>query len=333
MLALAGTAQLQRNPRRGGPIGWLLDTPEELPVFALEGRPPGPPGHRGAPASEAGRLPLTEDGSGVVVVVAACDGPPFGLRVDAVEGEHEVSQARLRPLPGLAAACVSGFSRVVLWDDALALELAATRPDGPGSAAMPPAGGEADAAWPAGADSHLALPPVSSAQSRRLFVFTLPGAAAASPAIVLGLAASQAVEVVDGDALRPVPGARAPLLGLIGWRGEPLAVVDLASALGLAEATGGEQRPPAAAAPRLLVARAAAARELIALPVERVLGLLDGPFPQRPLTAPPFAGARGLRGAFADGGRSLLVPDLDWLTSLSWQESWVADRETAFPWR
>jgi chemotaxis signal transduction protein len=292
---VVGTERLQRNPRpaAGSPHGWLLGEREEIPVYLPEEAGPG---------SGAGT------GASVVVVLQPAAGPPCGLAVEAVDEVRQEPISRLRLLPELAAGRRWAFPRVVLWDDGLALEIAPEAVPHLAAPARPAEAGGAE--WTAASAAPMAgeprfgtwLPRASS--SAGLFVFTLPG----SGALDFALPAAQVVEALSAIMPRPVPGALGPLLGLLAWRGEALPVLDLARAVGL---------PPSPPPPRgasfahAVVARAAHRRQLLVFPVERMAGVRQGPFPQPAAAVAPFPGARRVLGAFGDGERMLVVPDLD----------------------
>lgn len=297
---VVGTERLQRNPRPGSPYGWLLGEREEVPVFLPAEAGPG-------------------SGAGAVVVLQPAAGSRCGLGVEAVDAVRREPISRLRLLPAQGAARRWAFPRVVLWDDGLALEiapeavphLAATCPHGEG---QPPAA----TAAPAAGSPRFDAPLLRASSAAGLFVFALPGVGT----LAFALPAAQVVEVLSSVAPRQVPGAPGPLLGLLAWRGEALPVLDLAQAVGL---------PPAPVPPRGesfahgIVARAAHSRQLIVFPVERMAGMRQGPFPQPATAMPPFPGARLILGAFADGERVLVVPDLDGALQISPEAPGAAD--------
>lgn len=279
VVEVVGTERLQRNPRptAESPYGWLLGDRDEVPVFL-------------PPESGAGARTV-----GAVVVLQPAGGRRCGLGVDAVEGVRKAPISRLRLLPAPALSCRWAFPRVVLWDDGLALEIAAEavpRLEPPARAAVPPAAGV----------PRLDVPPLPASSSARLLVFAPAGAGG----LRFALAAAQVIEVLPAAPPRPIPGAPAALLGLCAWRGEPLPVLDLALAVGLPAAL-----PRATGFTQSLVARAARTRQLLVLPVERITGMREGPFPQPAAATPPFPGARRILGAFAAGEQLLVVPDLD----------------------
>jgi chemotaxis signal transduction protein len=285
---VVGTERLQRNPRpaAGSPYGWLLGEREEVPVFL---------------PAEVG----LGKGTGAVVVLQPAVGARCGLGVDAVDEVRQAPLSRLRLLPAQGATRRWAFPRVVLWDDGLALEIAPEAVPHLAAACHP---GEtrpaAATATPAAGSPRLDAPPLRASSAAGLFVFALPGVG--TPAFALP--ATQVIEVLSSVAPRQVPGAPDLLLGLLAWRGEALPALDLARAVGL---------PPARVPPRggsfthWIVARAAHSRQLLVFPVERMAGVRQGPFSQPATGIPPFPGARLILGAFGDGERALVVPDLD----------------------
>jgi chemotaxis signal transduction protein len=286
VVEVVGTERLQRNPRAmpGSPCGWLLGDHEGIAVFL-------PP-----------EIGLETRTCGAVVVLQPSAGPRCGLGVDAVQEVRAEPIARLRLLPVLAACCRWAFPRVVLWGDGLALEIAPEAVPRLAAAAR----GEAaqpvrTAALPAG-EPRFDAPLPKASSSSGLLVFTLPGCGGQS----FALPAAQVVEVLSASAPRPVPGAPEPLLGLCAWRGEALPLLDLGRAVGLpSNLARGEGFSHG------LIARTARSRQLLVLPVERIAGVRQGPFPQLATAAPPFPGARRVLGAFASGEEVLVVPDLD----------------------
>jgi chemotaxis signal transduction protein len=283
---VAGFERLQRHPRpaAGSPYGWLLGEREEIPVFLLAG------------------IGLAS-GAGAVIVLQPETGPRRGLCVDAVDEAREEPISRLRLPPAPAAAWCAAFPRLVLWDDGLALEIAA-----------------AGIAMPAAGEPRLDAALVRPTSSAGLFTFALPGRGG----IAFALPATQVVEALSSITPRPVPGAPAPLLGLLAWRGEALPVLDLAHAVGLPPTPSG-----GSGIAHGLVARAARSRQLLVFPVAGMGGVRQGPFSQAATTLPPFPGARRVLGAFADGKQALVVPDLDGLLQTFTAERAAAGAATA----
>ena len=291
VVEVVGTERLQRNPRpvAGSPYGWLLGEAEEIPVFL-------PP--------ESG---LEVRAAGAVVVLQPSNGPRCGLGVDAVEGVREVPLSRLRlPPEPVDLVCRWAFPRIILWDDGMALEIAPEAvPHLAGAARGDEVQGTLSVVPPVAGMPQLDVPLLQASSSGGLVVFTLPGFSG----LHFALPAAQVVEVLPASAPRRVPGARAALLGLFAWRGEPLPVLDLALAVGLPSNL--PRVPRGESFGHGLVARARRTRQLIVFPVERIVGVRQGPFPQPANTAPPFPGARQVLGAFAVGEQVLVVPDLD----------------------
>jgi chemotaxis signal transduction protein len=239
-----------------------------------------------------------------VVVLQPAAGPRCGLGVEAVEEMCEVPVSRLRLLPAPAdLLCRWAFPRVVLWDDGMALEIAPEAvPHLAGASRLAEVQGALSVVPPVAGTPQLEVPLPQASASAGLVVFTLPGFSG----LHFALPAAQVVEVLQVAAPRRVPGARAALLGLCAWRGEPLPVLDLALATGLPSTL-----PRGEGFAHGLIARARRTRQLLVFPVERIAGVRQGPFPQSATPAPPFPEARQILGAFAFGEQVLLIPDLD----------------------
>jgi purine-binding chemotaxis protein CheW len=301
VVEVVGTERLQRNPRpaAGAPYGWLLGEDEEIPVFL-------PP--------ETG---LETRSVSAVVVLQPSNGPRCGLGVEAVDEHREVPLSRLRLLPAPADLLSRwAFPRVILWDDGMALEIAAEAlPHLAGAALGVEVQGTLSVVPPVAGTPQLDVPLPQTSASAGIVVFALPG----SGGFHFALPAAQVVEVFKVPAPRRVPGARAALLGLCAWRGEPLPVLDLALAVGLPSSL-----PRGEGFAHGLVARARRTRQLLVFPVERIVGVRQGPFPQPANNAPPFPGACQVLGAFAVGGQTLMVPDLD---GVLWTS--IAETQTA----
>jgi chemotaxis signal transduction protein len=143
------------------------------------------------------------------------------------------------------------------------------------------------------------LPPARGEGERRLLLFTT----GRPQGLPFGLNARQALEMLRPRQVRPVPGAPPYLLGLVSWRGEPIAALDLEVRLGLAH--------DPATVRRLLVVRSWDQEAVAAFVVDRVVAILQQPFRARRLPAPPAARADLLRGAFEEAGHPFIVPDID----------------------
>jgi purine-binding chemotaxis protein CheW len=310
--AVEGCERLQLNPRPGGPSGWLLGIEGDLPVTSLAraARAPGQP-------------PARRPGPGGQVIVLDAAGGTTGLWVDSVAGREEVPVARLRGLPPVARNGL--FRRMALAGGDIVLEVSpeATRDqvaagdfraterasrtlDGEDTQPVleggiqPMAGVDtpADAGTPVSAPAF-ELPPVHGEGERRLLLF----ATGPEGRMPFGLNARQALEVLTPRQVRPVPGAPAYLLGLVSWRDEPIAAVDLEARLGLA--------PRTAAFSRLLVVRSRDREEVAAFGVDRVVTIRQEPFRYRQLPPPPDCRADLLRGVFEEAGQRFILPDID----------------------
>jgi purine-binding chemotaxis protein CheW len=300
--SVEGSERLQLNPRPGGTAGWLLGVEGDLPVASLARA--GRAGDERRGGRPGGRRP----GPGGQVIVLDGGAGTAGLWVDGVTGREEVPVSRLRRLPPVArtglfrrmampaaAAGVGGDIVLEIAPEAIREQVAAEDFREPRSHA----GKEAEP------DPHLAaapafeLPPVHGEGERRLLLFTT----GRPQGLPFGLNARQALEMLRPRQVRPVPGAPAYLLGLVSWRGEPIAALDLEVRLGLARDPGTVRR--------LLVVRSRDQEAVAAFVVDRVVAILQQPFRSRRLPAPPAARAELLRGAFEEAGQPFFVPDID----------------------
>jgi chemotaxis signal transduction protein len=327
--SVEGSQRLQLNPGPGGTAGWLLGVEGDLPVASLAraGQPEG---------EQRGRQPaFRRPGPGGQVIVLDTGAGTAGLWVDAVAGRDELPVSRLRRLPPVA--CTGLFRRMAMpavsagVGGDIVLEIAPEaireqvaegdwRPargsagagfgDEPGRDAGPEAGrepgqGASRAAGPEGgpdlpaAAPAFELPPAHGEGERRLLLFTT----GRPQGLPFGLNARQALEMLRPRQVRLVPGAPPYLLGLVSWRGEPIAALDLEVRLDLA-------REPSTVR-RLLVVRSRHQEEVAAFVVDRVVAILQQPFRARRLPPPPAARADLLRGAFEEAGHPFIVPDID----------------------
>lgn len=286
------TDNLQHNPRREGPLGWMLDPDAEIPVHSL-----------------ASRLRLA-GGAGTssspVLVFTAPQGP-WGLLVDRLE-RVAVPGSQLLPLPRLprdeagsparlpvSGAVVLGEELDLLLDPARLHPAAAEDGPAPGGEPMPPAGNHR-LPRPAAATSTVT-------GAARLLTFTAGPVRLNGRSLQLALSVTQVVEIVEPVSPTPVPGAPAFVRGLTLWRGRAVPVIDLADWLGL---PAGSPHP----AGRLLICRANRAGDLLALTVEPAVRLLPLPAQSRAYAGLlPFSSSRIL-GCFEVEQDLLAVPDL-----------------------
>lgn len=129
-------------------------------------------------------------------------------------------------------------------------------------------------------------------------------------ALALPLAA--VLRAIRTVAFTPLPGAPAVIAGLIELRGEVLPVVDLRLRLGL---PARQQRLE----DQILIARSA--RRRLALPVDRVEGVVAWQAEDWAATGDLAPGTKYLRGIVKGKGDLILVHDLDALLSLAEEEA------------
>jgi purine-binding chemotaxis protein CheW len=311
--SVEGSERLQPNPRPSGPLGWLLGVESDLPVASLsrparveareEGRFAGGGGGEAARAPRFRMARPARPAAGQVIVLET-GGGTTGLWADAVSGREEVPVSRLRRLPPVAGTDL--FCRMAMpagpgGDIVLEVAPDAVRErTAAGDFRLPPVpqGLPASETLPT-SPPVLELPPAHGEGERRLLLFATgrPGG------LPFGLNARQALEMLRPRQVRPVPGAQPHLLGLVSWRGEPIAALDLEARLGLA----GDP----ATVRRLLVVRSRDQEEVAAFLVDRVVAILQQPFRHRRLPLPPGIRADLLHGVYEEAGQSFILPDID----------------------
>lgn len=119
----------------------------------------------------------------------------------------------------------------------------------------------------------------------------------------LAMSISQIAGILEKSEISPIPMAARHVVGLINWRGRPLAVFDLAEWLGLSGMASRSRT-------RLVVAWNG--RETIfAFPSLPGIHTMNLPTPSRPWFLPEGYPVRRLLGVFRAGDHLLMVPDID----------------------
>ncbi len=287
------TDRLQRNPAGGEVAGWLLGSDEDVPVLSL-----------------AARLGLEAAANARGAILRFAVGGGFrGLLVDGLE-RSTLGPDHRRALPaglGRYGSCfrsaLVSAERVELELDLLELAAAAPVAASPRDPNRSPQSG-------ASADG---LPPLlAGAGARRCLVFAPKSDLRTGAGERFVLPASQVLEVAGDLPLRWVPGAVAPLRGLVAWRDRAVPVFDLG-------AEPGGDLPRLEGAPRILIARARRRGGVLGLVVANEIRFedlatlagaerLEGSELER--RERRTASARGL-GSFMIQDRALSVPDLD----------------------
>lgn len=286
--AIESPDRLQRNPRGGQPLGWLLDSRGEVPVFDF------------ADLLGAGSRERSEPEA----ILRLGEGPrAWALAVDALAHPVQAEPADRQHLPLVEGKPLSTFCREVVWVEQRplpVLDLAAlrrspsaqpeeaprsrprpTRPSGQATGHRSMAGGQRVLLFSTGSNG-------SSAGGARPHLF--------------GVGLRQVAEVLNPVPLVPVPGAVAFLRGLAAWRRRPVPVLDLSRRLDL-----GEGSP--APSHRLLILRSPRGGAYCGIEVRPELRVESLPLPCRPLGDEPF-GTAPIFGAFDLTGETLIIPDV-----------------------
>lgn len=309
VVGIERTDRLQRNPAGGEIAGWLLGgdggrrAEEDIPVFSLAVRLGlgDRPSDRARSATRGAILRLQSEGGAGRVSAVLVDGlgrANFGV-------EHR------RPIPAALGRYGSLFRGALVAGDRIELELdiATLGVSSVDAAGLRPAVSEA----PLPAADGLPLLRSRGTVSRGIVFSALGGDGRSIEGERFALSAAQVLEVTGDLAIRKVPGAEPPLVGLVAWRDRAVPVFDL----GPGSSFGGS--------PRLLVARTrqrAVGGGVVALVVAsdirfENLRSLAGAEPSRGTeTISPTLDHRSSvarLGSFMIEGGSLSVPDLDLL--------------------
>lgn len=275
-------------PGTDGSIGSAAFTDGPIPVFGL---------------------PFLEDATGTAasgvryVIVLRDPVRPWGLLVDRIVERLSVASDALFPLPSAVGKAGGFFSRVAVLDERILLVLAAASlrntsifdAEGTGD-------DEIETPLPA------AVPKKGAASSRRqrgqIVVFRTGTPFEGEASYSFGLSITQVAEILRPSAHVPVPGARRGVLGLLPWRGHPLALLDLNEKLGL-----WRSRPIAEG--RFVVVKSRRWGGYVACAVESDVRLLSLPVATWPAASPAPIDAGLVLGQFELPGETIVIPALD----------------------
>ncbi len=289
-------ALIRRNSEAGSPDGWLVRNQVEIPVYRLATylRRAAMQASQASQASQANQ-------EGWVVVMQAAAGP-WALVVDQIHHAFQVTAERIFPLPpvvGSRAACffkgvvnLNGRLSLYLWPENL-------HPDAPPNVERTSEG----RGWGASESPANQLSGRLSGRGQML-LFAGPGPVPRTRPLVFGVGLDQVLEIIDPPTLVPVPGAPDYVLGLIGWRNQPVPVIDLPARLGLGGPVPGEDL-------RFLIVRASSHAEVAGLPV-RPRVKMQGISPAQQPCECDLPLDKSLTGGIYDLERAMLVVlDLD----------------------
>lgn len=284
VLGVEGTRLLQRLPRPGALVGWLLGAERETPVYDLSlllGLPP-------ADSGEAAKVVLYGSGPASCGLLVAAASPIPGRTLEVLPRPALFDLVHPAAWPGVIA---SG-GELIPWVDPTSLD-GALAPCGAGLQPSPP--------------PRRPLPLHNGVSKPALLVFPANGAAgAAGPEAALALSVSQVIEVVDLGEPSPFPGGPDFLLGLIPWRGRAVPLLDLALALGLPAGSRAGWR-------YALIARTADPSDCVALAASGPVAMKRLPLEGRVIEAPEGVAPRDPRALVACAeidGRIVFLPDL-----------------------
>jgi chemotaxis signal transduction protein len=276
-----------------GAIGWITVQRQHFPVFDLGERL-----HR--PSSSASN-PQHE---GFTMLINAAE--PFGLRVDRIVGNLEVSLSQIVPLPHIIEPGVEKrFKGVVKLEDKwlLCVDGGTLRRLLPGrilpvnqaSRAMM----SAPANTPAPHHKTAQVMLFSSAQS-------LHESGEAQP-MVFGLSLTQVQEISNLMPILPIPSAPHYVFGVTNWRDLPIPIIDLQARLGLSQTpVSPNQIDPKS---RLLIARAPSG--WLGVPIHPQVKAFPLPIPYQPNQQSLSLERELVLGIFDLEGSPLVIPDLE----------------------
>jgi chemotaxis signal transduction protein len=282
---------LRRFPDRPDAVGKLTGPDGDVSVFSL--------------AQRLGR-PAPKVSARQQVVVLHAWPRPWGLLVDRVAQTAEVPAASREALPGLLVNPSANYFRGVIRVEGewlLLLSPDRLHPDAEPFEDFEEQLGGNEPREPAA----FALPPVrGQPEGGQVLVFSVSARVQGERPLSFGVSITRVAEVLETLPVVPVPGAADFVLGLAGWRGRPVPVIDLARRLGL---------PSAPSYRRLMIVRPAGPVELLGFPVRSWVRVLRLPLACRPSSRELPLDPSLVRGAVELARETLVVPDLACLAS------------------
>jgi chemotaxis signal transduction protein len=277
------TDELQHQRNDHGLVGWLTSDHEKIPVFRL---------------TTLLNRSFDESGREGKILVLNTQPHPWGLLVESVESVIQVTAAEVFPLPTLARnPAADVFKGVVKHQDKMLLVLAP-------ESLHPAAPAKTIRALPTEhtLETLYSVADISARPGTRSKVIVF--STTPDQAITFGLSLSQVPQILRPLPIPPVPGTASDVLGLIEWRGVPLAVIDLSRRLGGAAS-------PVTTDSRLLIARASTQRACFGLPIRPQVHIHNLPIPHQVTDRPVPLQESLIRGKFALEHTTLVIPDLD----------------------
>lgn len=291
-----------------GAIGWIRRFDEKVPVFRLADQLYGPSGR-------------AQSRQGVIMVLRRAD-RLWALLVDKVMGATAVAEDHVFPLPPVINHAESAaFVSVVLEESGLSLALAPEKlvPASVSGVEEPPPSARKTA--PAATSVRSALRSAPALNSglkeekgrRQIITFALQQQSDPGLSLRFAVSAGQALEILSGLPMIPVPNAPPFLVGLANWRSLPIPVVDLGTWLGMDPA-------PVTPGCRLLLCRGTVQSDartpgLLAIPSVDDFRKVDLPISYQPWPTQVRWNASLALGIYHAERGMLIVPDLDAILS------------------
>jgi chemotaxis signal transduction protein len=277
-----------------GSVGALNDASGEIPVFSF--------------ARQIGRSEFGIRKNQHVIILNGSP-RPLAVLVDDVSPVIRVPARSLMPLPAIiAGATAIKFRGLIEREQELLLLMDPEQLIPVGTLKRVHRGGRPAAAsvWEPEFRQNPGLERRRSAGGQVVIFSTAESVPSKRP-LSFGLSMTQVLEVLDLPPFVPVPGTPEYFLGVAAWHDRPVAVVDLASRVGL-------PRFEPDARTRLLVARASYGSEPVGFVVRPSIRVLRLPLPHLPCTqAPPLDPALTLS-ALELNSETLVIPNLATIT-------------------
>ena len=299
VLSLGRTHQLGFQTRLegleapAGAIGWMAAQHHKYPVFDLAERL-----HLSSPHTPH------NGHEGFVLLVNATE--PFGLRVDRIVGNLEVTPAQVAALPHLIEpglekrfkGIIKLADKWLLCVDALKLQ----RPH-PGHFSL-----SHQAAFVA--TETTAPSQVQQNKAAQIMLFSsaqMFEETDEKQPMVFGLSLTQVQEISNLMPILPIPSAPNYVFGITNWRDTPIPIIDLQTRLGMSQhPVSPQQIDPKS---RLLIARAPAG--FIGIPINPQVKAFPLPIPYQPNQQSLSMERDLVLGVFDLEGSPLVIPDLE----------------------
>jgi purine-binding chemotaxis protein CheW len=236
----------------------------------------------------AGEIPVfglsrAVEPSSRVLILDAPD-KPRGLIVDQIAGLIELEPESFYQLPPCCgASSLELFSGVASINGRFVLEIGFGSPRGRGR--------------------RPSAPPAEKGARGQALIFSTGQIRYGGLSVFFLVSLLRAVELMEPTALMRVPGSEPHFLGLAGWRGQPLPLIDLSARLGFG--------PSALAEDTCFLILRSNRLGAFGIPVCARLELRSLPIPNEPFGEDLGLDASLIKGAYKSGDSLLLVPDLE----------------------